>query len=494
MVGRLVVGYSAVGHTVVEALRDRADDLVVVTADTERAETLRADGIHAILVKTVDRNSLATVAADLGSVDIVAVLGSDPTANIRAARAARQVLPDAYLFAYVGEDAGPATREQLAAVADRTYQPGAALLEHVATGTETGGSRLRQLRGILADFDGPLAIVTHDNPDPDAIASAQALARVASAFGVSADVCYFGEVSHQENRALVNHLDLDLLNLEPGADLEAYGGVALVDHARPGVNDGLPAETPIDIVIDHHPPRGPVNARYLDLRSDVGATSTLLVDYLRQLGLAPESHLATALLFGIRVDTQNFARETSSQDITAAAYLLEFADLEALERIESPSVGTETIRLLAEAITNRRVRDGILTTCVGSVADRDALAQAADHLLNMAGVSTTLVYGVTDGTVYLSARARGSELDLGETLRDAFTQVGTAGGHADMAGAQIEVGMLVDANETDEKTLREIVDAVVRDRFFEVVATRDGRPVPTAPADAGGEYTSDIPE
>jgi len=250
-----------------------------------------------------------------------------------------------------------------------------------------------------------------------------------------------------------------------------------VDHSRPGVNDGLPPETEVAVVMDHHPPREPVEARFVDLRSNVGATSTLLTDYLKRLELEPSEELATGLLFGIRVDTNDFEREVCVEDFEAAAHLLRFANQDALQKIESPSMSCETFDTIGSAIDNRVVEADVLVSCVGAVPDRDALAQAADMLLDLENVTTTFVFGYTDDMVYASARARGTDTDLGETLREAFDQVGSAGGHADMAGAQLPIGMLVDPE--DERPF-EVVREVVTERFLETLELRPTRRSPDA--------------
>lgn len=270
----------------------------------------------------------------------------------------------------------------------------------------------------------------------------------------------------------MNLLDYDLLNFEDSMDLSAYDGIALVDHARPGVNDQLPSEMDVDIVIDHHPPREPVEARFVDLRSDVGATSTLLVDYFQRLDIEPSTALATGLLFGIRVDTKEFSREIAVDDFEAAAYLVPYVDAETLELIEAPRMSAETFETIGKAIENRTLHDSVLTSCVGDISDRDAIAQAADRLLDMEEITTTLVYGIKDGTIYASGRARSAStsLDVGETLRDAFDQIGDAGGHADMAGAQIPLGVLASGIEDDELT--DIVRTVIDERFFETLKNR----------------------
>jgi len=207
----------------------------------------------------------------------------------------------------------------------------------------------------------------------------------------------------------------------------------------------------------------------VDLRRDIGATSTVLADYLRRAGITPDESLATALLFGIRVDTNDFSREVSPADFEAAAWLLTHADLSLLDRVESPSMTSAVVDTLARAIRDRDVRGDALASNVGAISDRDALAQAADRLLNMEGVRIAVVYGFKDGTVYVSGRARGTDVDLGETLRDAFDAIGSAGGHADMAGAQVPLGILAETEGGSAEELERIVSEVIASRLFETL-------------------------
>jgi len=438
MTTRLVVGCGSTGRTLVTTLAGQPGTLTVIEERERRVERLRDEGIAATHVGTLDAAAIGANARD-GDVDTVIVAGDTPGANLRRARAATEAFPDAFLFVYAGEDATPDVLSDLRGIADTLVDPATAAASFLTDRVGDEGLQLRKLRSALRDTAEPLAIVAHDNPDPDAIASAIALQRIAGSVGVTADVCYYGGITHQENRAFVNLLDFELTNLEPDADLSTYGSFALVDHSRPGVNDQLPADTPVDIVIDHHPPRAPVDAGFVDLRSNVGATSTLLVQYLEGFGLPIDEDVATGLLFGIRVDTNDFRREVSTDDFEAAATILPRADMGALDRIETPSISGDTFEVIASAISNRRRRGSILTSCVDRIGDRDALSQAADRLLDMEGVNATVVYGIMDGVIYVSGRARGTDLDLGETLREAFDQIGSAGGHADMAGAQIPV-------------------------------------------------------
>lgn len=459
MIERLLLGS---GSLVVPVAED-AGPLTVGTPDEQLVSTLVGTGVSAEHLDPTDEQALASLDAD-----IVLVVEDTAREALSTTRAARSAFPEAYLLVCPGERTAG---DGLMSAADRVLDPEQAVVSRfLDTAGEPG------LWAVLRSID-RLAVVTHDNPDPDAIASAVALGRLAETVGTDAETCYFGSISHQENRAMVNVLDIDLRNVDAETDLDQFGGFALVDHSRPGVNDQLPPDTPIDIVIDHHPPRGPVDAEYVDLRSDFGATSTLLVEYFQQFDVAIEPTVATALLFGIRVDTDNFSREVSAADFEAASTLVSVADLDTLDRFESPSVDPETMETIATAITNRTTHGPALITGVGYISNRDALAQAADRLLNLEGVTTTLVHGIKEQTVFVSARARGADVDLGEALRDAFGQIGSAGGHADMAGAQLELGMM-GVNE-DTESVPDVVDDVLSDRFLDVLEARWNRQVPS---------------
>ncbi|MUW15712.1 bifunctional oligoribonuclease/PAP phosphatase NrnA [Halorubrum sp. CBA1125] len=473
MTRRLLLGCSAVGNAFVERTREEAGELVAITDDAGWASTLRDRNVATVEADPTDASAYPDSAA------VVFVASDDPERNVAAARAARRRYPDAMIVAHVGTDPSAAQQSALESVADRVVDPAEAVASRVceATGADVD-ERPARLLAILRDLAGPLLVVAHDNPDPDALASAIGLARIAETVGVPADPCYGGEIAHQENRAMVNVLDIRLRTFDE-IDLDDYDGIALVDHSRAGINDGLPEEYPVDIVVDHHPPRGPVAGSFVDIRPAIGATSTLIEEYLSRLGVEPGRELATALLYGIRIDTKDFTRSTAIPDFEAAASLSAHADESVLKRVESPSLSPETLRVLAVAIENRDVRGNTVASGVGEIADRDALAQAADRLLELDGVTVTFVYGYADGVIYGSARARGTDLDVGELLRDALDPVGSAGGHAAMAGAQVPLGILEEVSESE--SLADVVETFVAERFFEALADAPSTPPATPP-------------
>jgi nanoRNase/pAp phosphatase (c-di-AMP/oligoRNAs hydrolase) len=318
--------------------------------------------------------------------------------------------------------------------------------------------------------DKKLAIVVHNNPDPDAIASALALQSIATYFDVSSDIVYHGEIGHQENKAFVNLLGIDLYRMED-INIRSYDKIAMLDCAIPGANNALPSDIPIGVIIDHHPiGDSEINAEFIDIRPNVGATATILTKYLQELNVDINSTLSTALLYGIRTDTLDFKRNTDSADLSAASYLYPLSDHDVLEQLDRPSMSIETLDVLGEAINNRQVIGSYLLSNVGSIRDRDTLPQAADYLLNLEGISTSIVFGVSDELIYISGRSNDIRVNLGDIMKRAFGEE-TGGGHATAAAAQISLGVF--SASKDRQTLLRLVNEAVVKKFLGAVGVEE---------------------
>ncbi|WP_436903082.1 DHH family phosphoesterase [Halovenus halobia] len=312
-----------------------------------------------------------------------------------------------------------------------------------------------------------LTIVCHNNPDPDCLASALALGRIAAEAGIDERrILYSGDISHQQNRAFINLLNIDLREFEPEIVQNRPEGslLAFVDHSVPGANNRVPEGTPVDIVIDHHP-ADEITATFVDHRESIGATATILTEYVRGLDIEVDAPLATALLFAIRRETLSFLRGTTKDEYTAAAFLHDTADRSLLRELSSPSVTGETVDAIGRSIGNRIVRGSVLITHVSRTNERDALPQAADYLATLEGVETAIVFGIVDQSIHLSARSTDSRIHIGEALDTAFDDVGSAGGHQEMAGGEVPLGIFADA-VGDEIDLVELVKRVVTARLI----------------------------
>ena len=177
-----------------------------------------------------------------------------------------------------------------------------------------------------------------------------------------------------------------------------------------------------------------------------------------------DSALATALLFAIRRETLGFLRGATSEEYAAAGWLHDHADTALLRTLSTPSVTGATVDSIANAIRNRTVRGSVLISGIGRTSERDALPQAADYLATLEGVETAIVFGIVDDGIQLSARSTDSRVHIGQVLDAAFEDVGNAGGHREMAGGEIPLGMFADFTSDDDQ-LFSIVEQVVTSRL-----------------------------
>ncbi|HEY8944934.1 MAG TPA: DHH family phosphoesterase, partial [Polyangiaceae bacterium] len=184
-------------------------------------------------------------------------------------------------------------------------------------------------RVIASATDRPHLILLWGHPDPDAIGSAMAHKRLCERMGASATIAHVLPVSRAENRALVKLLNVPMIKVSDGVELEQYGYLSLVDASASEVSIRLPEALKLLTVVDHHRPATVPKAEFVDIRHDVCSTCTIYADYAEK-GLAPfgadgndDSAVATAMFFGIQTDTDDFALATPV-DFRAAAYLKPF--------------------------------------------------------------------------------------------------------------------------------------------------------------------------
>jgi len=295
---------------------------------------------------------------------------------------------------------------------------------------------LERLFGAVADAR-KILILPHNNPDPDAVASAVALRYLLThSLNREADIAYSGIIGRAENKALVRYLDHPLRRLT-SLDLHQVDAIALVD-AQPGAgNVTVPIEARIVIVIDHHPRREATSAAaFADVRSEVGATSTILTELLRAAGIKPSSTIATALFYGIKSDTMGLIRDTSPADSAAFCYLQSRVDMEALSRIERAQVPVDYFKSFATTLDRARVYDNIVIAYLGAVPYPDLGAEMADVLLRLRGIRWVVCMGIHDDVLVISVRVR-NRRGAGQMVHEIIEGLGTAGGHGAMAGGQI---------------------------------------------------------
>jgi nanoRNase/pAp phosphatase (c-di-AMP/oligoRNAs hydrolase) len=330
--------------------------------------------------------------------------------------------------------------------------------------------RLKLLDQAIGNSDRVL-ILPHNDPDPDAIASAVALRHLlAQRLGVEVNIAYKGIIGRAENKALVRYLGYPLRRLT-GSDLRQPLPIALVDTQPGAGNNALPSNSTATIVIDHHPwLEVTAAAHFVDVRSDVGATSTILTEYLQAAGIEPSPPLATALFYGIKTDTMGLGRGASPTDTDAYFYLQPRIDVDALVEIERAQVPAEYFKSLSASVQAAQVHDGVVISYVGPISYPDLAAEMADILLRLEGTRWVICMGVYQDNLILAVRTRSRRGGAGQLVRAIVGDRGTAGGHGAMAGGQVPM-----QGEDPEQVARQLGrDAL---QFLKVPAQTAGKPI-----------------
>jgi len=333
---------------------------------------------------------------------------------------------------------------------------------------EKTGSKLQRLTELLVGKT-YLLIGMQDSPDPDSLAAAVALRKLANNLGnLQCSIVCCGAVGRGENRALVKYLGLNLRCYTELA-YDKYDLVAMVD-TQPGTgNNSLPEGVLPDIVIDHHPIRRLTRTvEFTDIRSSYGATSTILVEYLIEAGITPETPLATALLYGIRSDTQDLGREASRADIDAIEFLYPFANNRMIGEIQRGKVPRVYYQMLADALKNARVQGPAIITELGDVDNPDMIAEVADLLLREDETTWTLCTGYWKDKMILSLRTSQEGNLAGKVMKHMVARRGTGGGHQTYAGGQIP---LVKGTKAE----REEIERHVEKHFLKAIGA-EGQP------------------
>jgi len=298
-------------------------------------------------------------------------------------------------------------------------------------------AQLTRIREIIGQ--GPALIITHDNPDPDALASGKALLRLLQAWNVPAQLVYSGLVARAENRAMLTRLTPEWSHSESLPDLDQYSAIIMVDTQPGSGNNRLPIDRAVHVVIDHHQPRREAldHVPYVDVRPELGSSATMLLQYLDAANIEPDAILSTALFYGLKTDTRGLARGAALADEVAYLKLLGLLDHKELTQIEQAGLPREYYRAFNEGLQQTRVYGRAVIARLGAMHRPDFAAEMADLLIRLEGSRAVLCIGEHSDTLHLSLRTKPLVEEAGQLIQQVVMPPGKAGGHRSMAGGQI---------------------------------------------------------
>ncbi len=291
---------------------------------------------------------------------------------------------------------------------------------------------------FMSRFD-EIAVVSHNNPDPDAISSGWAIAvLLENKLNKRVNVLAGGAVWRAENLRMIELLKppvtlVDRWSPEPNV------GVVLIDCA-PTANNHLLGELGIEpaAVIDHHEVgRRRFRVGFRDIRPRVAALSSIAAEYLKDQKVEPGARLATSLMYAINTETTGWQAVFSPTDRRAISWLHGFYDPAWFSDIQNAPLSREYFGDLLLSLEKTFIYEDTALCFLPRANGAEIAAEVADLLLRCNGVERVLCAALVGEDLLISARTSRVGGDAVSLLTKTLKKVGFSGGHRHRAGGKV---------------------------------------------------------
>lgn len=321
-----------------------------------------------------------------------------------------------------------------------------------------------KLIDLLKKAPGQIYIQPHDVPDPDAIASAFALGQLLSIFGINPKLVYGREYHKIDAKRMVELLGIKLFKASDIEIIEEESWIVIVDGQKGNANLGLLSGKNI-AAIDHHELRKDAAYIFSDIRPEVGSCSAIISEYYKDTGHNPDRLVATALSYGILIDTDGLTRGVSELDIAMLHWLHSFTDIALLRKLRSRQLVLDDLRILADGFKTVELIYRLALMRLDG-ADDSLIGSANDIILSLDEADASIAYSFQQDGIRLSVRStinpEISRNDLpyhpkeaswppraDELIKTVIADIGFGGGHSYMAGGFIPFAAIADNQDAE---------------------------------------------
>ena len=298
-------------------------------------------------------------------------------------------------------------------------------------------------------------IQTHNFPDPDAIASAFGLQRFLEAYGGTSTLCYDGRIDKLSASKMLEAFQIRMAAYERLiSEIRETDRIICVDTQKHGgnVTDFIGYEISC---IDHHPTYVPVEYQYQDIRI-TGACATLIAEYFKLSGREPDRDTATALLYGLKMDTLQFTRGVTELDIEIFRFLFPFCDQEKMSALERNNMELTDLNAYGAAIENIELYNAVGFSWIDFSCPDAMIAILSDFILSLVEVEVAVVASFREDGVKMSVRSEDPAVSAGELVHEALKNIGNGGGHATMGGGLISRDRLPELGNYPRDAIRKL--------------------------------------
>ena len=302
-------------------------------------------------------------------------------------------------------------------------------------------TKLDILVDILKDAPDEVFIQPHNVPDPDAIAASLGMYYLLDLRGIQKlAIVYDQEIEKANSLRMLELFKVPIIRAADAHTLGTEDWAVLIDAQKGNANiTDLPTDEVA--VIDHHEYRGNMGYRFEDVRPDVGSCSSIIADWFFENNIEPPRMVATALLYGIFMDTDNLTRGASEFDISMFYRLYSLSDIDMIVELKGNEISVKDLDLYADAFKTVEIYDELGFLRLKNVND-SLLGAAGDIVVSVSGVNIVVAYSVRENGIKLSVRSTCEKILANDLVRHIVEGCGVGGGHDNMAGGFIPIDNL----------------------------------------------------
>ncbi|WP_320929424.1 DHH family phosphoesterase [Hungatella sp.] len=322
------------------------------------------------------------------------------------------------------------------------------------------------LRELMETKD-RLLIMGHRLTDVDSFGAAVGIYRIATAMNKKANI-----IINEVTSSVKPMMDRFTGNSDYPDDIFMTGARAaelvdnntilvVVDVNRPSITDApeLLKLVKTIVVLDHHRQSSEIidNAVLSYVEPYASSACEMVAEVLQYIadGIRIKSAEADAMYAGIVIDTNNFTNQTGVRTFEAAAFLRRNgADVVRVRKLFRDDL--DDYKAKAEAVREAEIFEGYfaISTCPSEGIESPTVvgAQAANELLDIAGIKASVVMTFYNNTIYLSARS------IDEVNVQVMMEKLGGGGHRTIAGAQLKDMSLEEARNRVKEVIRDMLE------------------------------------
>lgn len=326
-------------------------------------------------------------------------------------------------------------------------------------------AEISDLIAICKDKD-IVYIQTHNFPDPDAIASAFGLQFLFKKYGINSKICYEGRIDKLSTQKMLNKFNIEIYAYSEIKDtLSETDYIICVDSQK---NSGNITDFIGDEIacIDHHPTFVQIEYKFKQVEI-TGACATLIAEHIQKSGFEPTTAVASALIYGMKMDTLDFSRGVTQRDIKMYSFLFEYQNEKILSELQHNNMVFDDLRAYGTAIENIKLYGVVGFSKIPYACPDAMIAILSDFILSLIEVEVAVIYSTRENGIKFSVRSERNDVHAGEITNKSLKGIGDGGGHSSMAGGFIPAERIEKLGNYPDDKIREI--------FLEVINTTIGK-------------------